>query len=217
MRIILTALAIPVLLLSRPDEGGDAYHRIQNANALYRSEAYAGALAAYQSLASEPLSPAIANAARFNLANTLFMQSSFRQAATGFTALAAQPAAPDAERSAAHFNAGNSLAALADISNDGTKKAALLRSALHEYRQSLIIEPDAMDTRINMEIVLRRLHPPPSSSTSDSQNSDRSRSTISRAMKQRVLNAMRIAEQELLKRYHQPSGSQEGKTLNKNW
>jgi len=218
MRIILTALFIPVLLFSRPQRGSDAYDRIKNANALYRAGTYDQAIDAYEGLSASSPPADIAIAARFNLANTLYMTASFREAASLFSRAAEEKSADEETRAAAFFNAGNALAAMAGRSTDRKQTHTLLRSSLMQYRQSLLLNPNALDAKINTEIVLRRIQPPPpaSSSSTTKKNSDR-QSKISSAMKERVLNSVHLEEKALLKRSYHPPGGKAQKSLNKNW
>lgn len=139
LRFVLFSLLV-VLPADGPGDG-------RRGNALYNEGKYAEAAEAYrQGLASLGDAPA---AARYgllnNLGSALYRMGQFGEARKTFQE-AALAAASDADRSRAHYNAGN--AAFGEQS---------LEDALAQYRDALLANSQNDDARFNYEFVKRKL------------------------------------------------------------
>jgi len=137
----LGAAAVALLLVGC--SGTLAYRQVEQGNRDYTARRYEPALAAYRA-ASRPDDPTV----NYNIANALFQLRRYEEAAVA--AASARAATRDGALSARlDFTAGNT---------------AVLRGELDQARNAfeavLRYDPDDMDAKANLELVLRRLAPP---------------------------------------------------------
>ncbi len=139
--------------------------KLHNANKRYEESRFTLAALLYRKVIREDPRSRNAGIASFNLGNTLFRTQRYSEAAVRFCKTALMTNLPETFRADARFNAGNAYAQLALLGKDKRKKTSLLQAALREYRSALLIEPDNNESKVNYEIILRRLHslsrPPP--------------------------------------------------------
>ena len=139
--------------------------KLRNANKRYEESQFTLAALLYRKVIREEPRSRNAGIASFNLGNTLFRTTRYSEAGVQFRKTALMANQPETFRADARFNAGNTYAQLALLRKDKGEKTSLLQASLKEYRSALLMKPDDQESKINYEIILRRLQsltsPPP--------------------------------------------------------
>ncbi len=196
------------------------YKAVRTANRHVETGNLAEAAVQYRNvIQQEPESPNGIVAA-FNLGNTLFLEGRFAQAAVHFREIADNAGVPEELRADARFNAGNAFAKLAMTTDDGSgQKKKLLKAALREYREVLLIYPDDPESKINHEIILRllkRLSSLPQTGKSSVSNAERS-GPIQHEIASNILERAAQEEQTALRNRYRNSSRAKQAGSNRDW
>ncbi|MBC8524397.1 MAG: hypothetical protein C1941_07035 [Prosthecochloris sp.] len=131
--------------------------KLRNANKRYEESQFTLAAFLYRKVIREEPRSRNADIASFNLGNTLFRSKRYAEAGIQFRKTALMDSQPERFRADARFNAGNTYAQLSLLRQEKEEKTALLQASLKEYRSALLMKPDDQESKINYEIILRRL------------------------------------------------------------
>lgn len=152
--------------------------------------------------------------ARFNLAHALFNAGRFDSSAARFSELAALLQASEEIRTNARYNAGNAFAEQAMKTGVTNRKRTLLKAALRQYRAALMLDPQDMKSKINHEIIMRRLdalEPDPSQKgVSAPDNPSPAQQDITTSILQRASLQEEAALQEKFRNTSKTSGKKGG-------
>ncbi len=198
------------------------YRLKQQAEALYEARDFSRAEHLFRQLLRIAPEGKEASAAGFNLACSLYMQKKYADAAALFaSAREAKGVAGQTELNA-RFNEGSAIAMKAFETTEKSRKTALLRSSLGQFRRVLLNHPDDGDAKINYEIVRRALLElekklPPSSSSQEQKGGSHPETGIGKEVAGRLLEKARQDESSMMQRLPRSGkSSQEGRN-NKDW
>ncbi len=218
MQQYLSALLIAVLASAVFSDARADYTTVRTANKRFEAGKLTEAAQRYRSVIRREPESRNGAVAAFNLGNTLFRTNHLAEAAVHFREIAAKPKLPESFRADARFNAGNAYARLAMRIDDKRQKKKLLQAALREYRGSLLITPDDQESKINHEIIQRRLKSltsPPA--TGNSNVSNPGGTGIRNDIASNILEQAAKDEQSVLRnRYHDVSRLRQGAS-NRDW
>ncbi len=130
---------------------------LEKANRTAESGNTAEAIEQYRSFIEQEQENRNTLVARFNLAHTLFNAGRFDSSAARFRELAELLPAPHDIKADACYNAGNAFAEEAMKTGVTSRKRTLLHAALRQYRAALLLRPEDPESKINHEIIMRRL------------------------------------------------------------
>ena len=167
---------------------------MRKGNGLYARGKYDEALAAYQR--AEVLEPD-ATAIHFNLGNAFYRMGQYQEAASELELVMTEP--NPRRRADAMYNIGNTVF-----------KAGQLDGALRAYRAALVMNPDDMQAKENLEFCLKKkeeMEQQPDSTGQQQQQPEEQQQRpdqMDPSQAERVLQALEGKEKEEQKRAHQP-------------
>ena len=211
---------LPIIVLASvffADARAD-YTTVKTANRLFEAGKAAEAAERYRNVIEREPESRNGTVAAFNLGNSLFRMNRFAKAAVHFRETASIPTVSGEFRADARFNAGNAFARLALSTGGNNRKKKLLKTALREYREALVINPGDQESKINFEIILRllkTLDSPPATEKGNVPN--RGRSGMDNDIVSNILEQAAQEEQQVLhSRYHTSSKVRQTGS-NKDW
>lgn len=200
---------LPIIVLASvffTDARAD-YTTLKTANRLFEAGKPEEAAERYRNVIEQQPESRNGTVATFNLGNALVHMDRYAKAAAHFREIASKHHVSEELRADARFNAGNAFTRLAMSSGETDRKKKLLKTALLEYREALVINPGDQESKINFEIILRllkTLDSPPATEKSNVPN--RGRSGMDNDIVSNILEQAAQEERQVLRsRYHTSS------------
>lgn len=194
------------------------YTALKTANRLFEAGKPKEAAERYQNVIERQPESRNGTVATFNLGNALVHMDHHAKAAAHFRGIASKHQASYQFRADARFNAGNAFALLALSSGEMGRKKKLFETALQEYREALLLNPDDQDAKINFEIILRRLNAlksPPGAGKNNVRS--RENSLMGNDIVSNVLEQAAQEERQVLREKYRTSSRAQQTGSNKDW
>lgn len=229
-RLIILALA--ALCFSAANAQAQ-YFDLKKGNDAYNEAKYGEAKASYEKVIAENKDINKQKEAVFNNGNVAFREKRYTDAEKQYNSITANGALPKELRAGASYNRGNTIYRSADTANAPAQKMDILGKALQSYKEALSLNPADKEAKINYEFTHAKIKEIEKQQNKDKKDDKKDKedkqqqqkqqeqkkpkeepqkqqqqpekSNFSKDQAERILNAMKQDEKNMLKKYQNKS------------
>lgn len=204
------------------------YFDLKKGNDAYNEAKYGEAKANYEKVIAENKEIDKQKEAMFNNGNVAFREKRYDDAEKQYNAITANSALPKELRGGASYNRGNTIYRRADSTSNPSEKMDMLGKALQSYKESLALNPADKEAKINYEFTRAKLKELEKQQKNQDKKDDKKekedkqeqkqeekkqkeepqkqqqqpeKNNFSKDQAERILNAMKQDEKNMLKKY----------------